>query len=116
MTVRDALSNLMSGCNQANLSLGTQHLRDVRGLVPSISLVAQNSQVTERYNVMSPASTTSTTSSEKALEHLLELQEQVRRRAYELYELRGKEDGHDLEDWLQAESEFVKPKTKAVAV
>ena len=36
-----------------------------------------------------------------------DLQEQVRRRAYELYELRGRENGHDLEDWLQAESEVV---------
>ena len=36
-----------------------------------------------------------------------DLQEQVRRRAYELYELRGRENGHDLEDWLQAESEVI---------
>ena len=26
-------------------------------------------------------------------------------RAYELYEQRGKEDGHDWEDWLRAEQE-----------
>src|SRR5579863_3988904 len=32
--------------------------------------------------------------------------EQVRCRAYEIYEQRGREDGHDLEDWLQAESEI----------
>lgn len=38
---------------------------------------------------------------------LEDVQEQVRRRAYELFELRGREDGHDLEDWLQAESELV---------
>ena len=43
-------------------------------------------------------------------------QEQIRGRAYELYEQRGKEDGHDLEDWLQAESEVVQPKTKAATV
>jgi len=36
-----------------------------------------------------------------------DLREQVLRRAYELYELRGREDGHDLADWLQAESELV---------
>ena len=34
------------------------------------------------------------------------LEEQIRRRAYELYEARGHEDGHDLEDWLQAEAEI----------
>ena len=32
--------------------------------------------------------------------------EQIRRRAHELYEARGQEDGHDLEDWLQAEAEI----------
>ncbi len=34
-----------------------------------------------------------------------QLQEKVRQRAYELYELRGREDGHDFDDWLEAESE-----------
>ena len=28
------------------------------------------------------------------------------RRAFELYEARGCDDGHDVEDWLQAEREF----------
>ncbi len=32
--------------------------------------------------------------------------EQIRRRAHELYVARGEEDGHDLEDWLQAEAEI----------
>jgi len=36
----------------------------------------------------------------------VDTQEQVRRRAFELYEQRGREDGHDLDDWLQAESEL----------
>jgi len=31
--------------------------------------------------------------------------EGVRARAYELYEVRGRMDGHAEEDWLQAESE-----------
>jgi hypothetical protein len=30
-------------------------------------------------------------------------------RAYELFEQRGREDGHDLDDWLQAESELIMP-------
>ena len=50
---------------------------------------------------------------EKPLEHPLDHQEQVGRRAYELYEQRGNDDGYDLEDWLQAESEFPQPKAKA---
>ncbi len=40
-----------------------------------------------------------------------ELEQQIRRRAYELYEQRGKEDGHELDDWLQAESEITRTKT-----
>jgi hypothetical protein len=43
------------------------------------------------------------------------LEEQIRRRAYELYEARGLEDGHDLDDWLQAEAEILGTRRKAVA-
>jgi len=32
--------------------------------------------------------------------------EDIARRAFELYEARGCQDGHDLEDWLQAEQEL----------
>jgi len=37
----------------------------------------------------------------------VDVEEEVRLRAYELYEQRGKEDGHDIEDWLQAEFEII---------
>lgn len=33
-------------------------------------------------------------------------EELLRRRAYEIYEQRGKEDGRALDHWLQAESEL----------
>jgi hypothetical protein len=48
-------------------------------------------------------------------ESSVELQEQIRLRAYELYEQRGREDGRDLEDWLRAESEVTQKQAKAVA-
>jgi hypothetical protein len=35
-------------------------------------------------------------------------QDEVARRAYELYQARGGERGHELEDWLQAEREVNK--------
>ena len=35
-----------------------------------------------------------------------EPREKIRQRAYELYGARGQEDGHDLDDWLQAEAEI----------
>jgi hypothetical protein len=34
-----------------------------------------------------------------------DLWERIQQRAYELYQLRGQENGHALDDWLQAESE-----------
>lgn len=34
------------------------------------------------------------------------LEERIRLRAYELYELRGREDGYALDDWLQAQAEI----------
>jgi len=43
------------------------------------------------------------------------LAEQIRRRAYMLYELRGRQDGHALDDWLQAEAEILAPPRKAAA-
>ena len=32
--------------------------------------------------------------------------ETIRERAFEIYESRGRESGHDLDDWLQAEREL----------
>jgi Protein of unknown function (DUF2934) len=36
-----------------------------------------------------------------------DIEERIRRRAYELYEERGRVDGFALDDWLQAESEIL---------
>jgi hypothetical protein len=46
-------------------------------------------------------------------ESALDLEEQIRCRAYELYERREREDGHEVEDWLQAEAEIAREKNKA---
>jgi uncharacterized protein len=35
--------------------------------------------------------------------------QQIEVRAYELFEQRGRKEGHDLDDWLQAESEITVP-------
>ena len=36
----------------------------------------------------------------------LEFELQIRLRAYELYDKRGREDGHELEDWFRAKEEI----------
>jgi hypothetical protein len=36
---------------------------------------------------------------------VLDIDERIRRRAFELFEIRGRQDGCDLDDWLQAEAE-----------
>jgi hypothetical protein len=41
--------------------------------------------------------------------------EEISARAYQLYEARGREEGHDLEDWLQAEMEITAKKSKSAA-
>ncbi len=38
-----------------------------------------------------------------------QLQLAIARRAYELFEMRGGEHGHDWEDWFRAESELLRP-------
>jgi hypothetical protein len=37
---------------------------------------------------------------------LIPIEQQIQRRAYELYEQRGRADGHELDDWLRAECEI----------
>ena len=37
---------------------------------------------------------------------LIPIEQQIKQRAYELYEQRGRTDGHDWDDWLQAECEI----------
>ncbi len=44
-----------------------------------------------------------------------ELEIKIRERAYELYEARGREDGHDLQDWLRAEEEITEKKLRPIA-
>jgi len=59
----------------------------------------------------SKAKTTNANSEESAVD----LEEQIRRRAYELYERRGREAGHETEDWLQAEAELASERTVQLA-
>ena len=46
------------------------------------------------------------------LNSTIEIEEQIRRRAFELYEQRGRKDEHALDDWLQAEAEVLQGKPK----
>lgn len=55
-------------------------------------------------------------SAAKAEEGSLELTEElIRLRAYQLYEGRGCEHGHDLDDWFQAEAEVFGKKSAGTA-
>ena len=43
----------------------------------------------------------------QTIKEVQDLTEQIRQRAYELYELRGRADEHELDDWLLAESQLI---------
>jgi HSP20 family protein len=45
-------------------------------------------------------------SSSSFMEEISELFNKIEKRAYELFDGRGREDGHDLEDWFNAETEL----------
>ena len=45
----------------------------------------------------------------------INLEAEIRRRAYELYEQRGRSNGHALEDWTQAEAEITRPEKPVAA-
>ena len=44
-----------------------------------------------------------------------ELEHEIRLRAHQLYVARGREDGHDLDDWLRAEVEITGKQARPVA-
>jgi HSP20 family molecular chaperone IbpA len=44
-----------------------------------------------------------------------QIQLSIARRAYELFEMRNREHGHDWEDWFQAESELLRPVSIAMS-
>ena len=46
---------------------------------------------------------------------LIPIGQQIQERAYELYEQRGRTDGHGLDDWLQAECEIKGRQANAAA-
>jgi len=46
---------------------------------------------------------------------LIPIEQQIQQRAYDLYEQRGRTDGHDLDDWLQAECEIKGTQVNATA-
>ena len=64
---------------------------------------------------MSPDATKKQPTSEISELQEFELEYQIRLRAYQLYEARGRNDGHDLDDWLRAEEEITQKKVRAVA-
>jgi len=43
------------------------------------------------------------------------IEDRIRERAYELFEARGREEGHELGDWLRAEDEIAGHKREADA-
>ena len=40
-------------------------------------------------------------------------EEEIQRRAYEIYEARGREDGKELDDWLAAERELLESRSSS---
>ena len=55
---------------------------------------------------MSPDATKKQPTTETSELQEFELEYQIRQRAYELYEARGRKDGHELEDWFRAKEQI----------
>ena len=62
----------------------------------------------------SASTATQTSTTIAVMKSASEIQDQIRRRAYELYEQRGSNDGQEVSDWLQAESEVAQKKAANV--
>ena len=71
---------------------------------------------TTREDVNQAAAQTTLTPKSDEPTVLIPIEQQIQQRAYELYEQRGRTEGLDLDDWLQAECEIKgKPANAATA-
>ena len=60
-----------------------------------------------RTNNVVPIASTGLVALESFIDRRIAIREDIARRAYEIYESRGRVDGFDVEDWLSAESEML---------
>ena len=54
-----------------------------------------------------PGDETASSTTYAAAERAAPTVEQIAQRAYEIYERQGRQEGHDLENWLAAEAELL---------
>jgi len=64
---------------------------------------------------MTPRRTLTHSTPTESQTHTSDTQEQIRQRAYQLFEEHGRQDGFAEQDWLQAETEVMGKALKAAA-
>ena len=61
---------------------------------------------------VTPAASPHIVPTKSLLRRIRQVHDGITQRAYELFEGRGREDGHAIEDWFRAESEVFRPTPK----
>jgi HSP20 family protein len=69
----------------------------------------------QRPYVSSPATLLRPCSPQDLQWDMQQIQLAITRRAYELFEMRNRDHGHDWEDWFRAESELLRPVSTAIS-
>lgn len=93
-----------------NLGICKEYSYMAKAKTPRVTDATRNKQV-----IQMPEPGTSTTASSETKKNSapvnspvsIDIQGEIRRRAYELYEQRGCTPGHEKEDWATAESEIL---------
>jgi len=67
----------------------------------------RNGRKVTEMSVVTPISAESAAAPATNGRNAANLQDEIRRRAYELYEERGCEPGHEVEDWFEAERQVM---------
>jgi Protein of unknown function (DUF2934) len=67
----------------------------------------RNGRKAAEMSVVTPISAESAAPASNGHSNAFDLQDEIRRRAYELYEERGCEPGHEVEDWFEAERQVM---------
>ena len=67
----------------------------------------RNGRKVTEMSVVTPISAENAAAPSNGHSNAAELHDEIRRRAYELYQERGCEPGHEVEDWFEAERQVM---------
>jgi hypothetical protein len=95
--------------------LATQIIYFLNGRLPIKNVLSANGRGRQTTNNEGNKTMTKDVQRKRVATADPKIEEEIRQRAYELFEARGGQDGYELEDWFSAEEEITGNRGDAIA-